>query len=81
VDERSRVAFSQVLADESAVTAAGFLVEAAGFFADHGVRIQRVLTDNAKAYAELVVFADTAAGLGIRLKRTRRYRPQTMRVD
>ena len=39
--------------------------------------IQRVLTDNAKAYAESVVFAETAAGLGIRLKRTRRYRPQT----
>jgi transposase InsO family protein len=44
---------------------------------DHGVRIQRVLTDNAKAYAESILFAETAAGLGIRLKRTRRYRPQT----
>ena len=55
MDERSRIAFSQVLADESAVTAAGFLVEAAGFVADHGVRIQRVLTDNAKAHAESVV--------------------------
>jgi transposase InsO family protein len=77
VDDRSRVAFSQLLPDESAVTAAGFLVEAAAFFADHGVRIQRVLTDNAKAYTESIIFAETAAGLGIRLKRTRRYRPQT----
>jgi len=77
VDDRSRVAFSQILPDESAVTAAGFLVEAAAFFADHGVRIQRVLTDNAKAYTESIIFAETAAGLGIRLKRTRRYRPQT----
>ena len=77
VDDRSRVAFSQLLPDEQAITAARFLVEAASFFADHGVRIQRVLTDNAKAYAESVVFAETAAGLGIRLKRTRRYRPQT----
>jgi transposase InsO family protein len=42
------------------------------------VVIQRVLTDNAKAYAESVVFTETAAGLGIRLKqRTRPYRPQT----
>jgi transposase InsO family protein len=41
------------------------------------VVIQRVLTDNAKAYAESVVFAETAAGLGIRLKRIRPYRPQT----
>jgi transposase InsO family protein len=77
VDDRSRVAFSQVLGDETGTTAARFLVEAAGFFADHGVRIQRVLTDNAKAYTESVLFAETAAGLGIRLKRTRPYRPQT----
>jgi hypothetical protein len=77
VDDRSRVAFSQILPDEKATTAAHFLVEAAGFFADHGVRIQRVLTDDAKAYTESVTFAETAARLGIRLKRTRRYRPQT----
>jgi len=77
VDDRSRVAFSQLLPDESATTAALFLIEAASFFADHGVRIQRVLTDNAKAYTQSIVFAETAAGLGIRLKRTRRYRPQT----
>jgi transposase InsO family protein len=77
IDDRSRVAFSQLLPDETATTCARFLVEAAGFFADHGVRIQRVLTDNAKAYTESVVFAETAAGLGIGLKRTRRYRPQT----
>jgi transposase InsO family protein len=59
------------------VTAALFLIEAASFFADHGVRIQRVLTDNAKASTPSVTFAETAAGLGIRLKRTRRSRPQT----
>jgi transposase len=52
VDDRSRVAFSQLLPDETGATSARFLVEAAAFFADHGVVIQRVLTDNAKAYAE-----------------------------
>jgi transposase InsO family protein len=77
VDDRSRVAFSQVLPDESAPTAALFLIEAASFFADHAVVIERVLTDNAKAYAQSILFADTAATLGITLKRTRRYRPQT----
>jgi transposase InsO family protein len=77
VDDRSRVAFSQILADETGRTAARFLLEAAGFFAEHGVRIERVLTDNAKAYTTSVVFAETAADLGISLKRTRRYRPQT----
>jgi transposase InsO family protein len=77
VDDRSRVAFSQILPDESAVTAALFLIEAAGFFADHGVRIQRVLTDNAKAYTQSLLFAETAASLGIQLRRTRPFRPQT----
>lgn len=77
IDDRSRVAFSQLLPDETGQTSARFLVEAAGFFANHGVRIQRVLTDNAKAYTNSVAFAETAAGLGIRLKRTRPYRPQT----
>ena len=77
VDDRSRVAFSQILADETGATSAQFLVEAAGFFAEHGVRIERVLTDNAKAYADSVIFAETAARLGIRRKRTRPYRPQT----
>jgi transposase InsO family protein len=77
VDDRSRVAFSQILPDESAATAALLLIEAASFFADHGVQIQRVLTDNAKAYTQSILFAETAAGLGITLKRTRRYRPQT----
>jgi transposase InsO family protein len=41
------------------------------------VRIERVLTDNAKAYAQSILFAETAASLGITRKRTRRYRPQT----
>jgi transposase InsO family protein len=77
VDDRSRVAFSQVLGDESGTTAARFLVEAAAFFAEHGVRIERILTDNAKAYTQSVVFAEAAAGLGICRKRTRPYRPQT----
>jgi transposase len=61
VDDRSRVAFSQVLPDETAKTCARFLVEAAGCFAEHGVRIERVLTDNAKAYTESVLFAETCA--------------------
>jgi transposase InsO family protein len=77
VDDRSQVAFSEILLDQSAATAALFLIEAASFFVDHGVRIQRVLTDNAKAYTQSALFAETAAGLDIRLKRTRRYRPQT----
>ena len=81
IDDRSRVACSQILPNDTGATSARFLVEAAGFFAEHGVVIQPVLTDNAKAYTQSLLFAETAAGLGIGLKRTRPYRPQTMRVD
>jgi transposase InsO family protein len=77
IDDRSRVAFSQILPDQTGETSARFLVEAASFFAEHGVIIQRVLTDNAKAYTQSLLFQETAAGLGIRLKRTLPYRPQT----
>jgi transposase InsO family protein len=77
IDDRSRVACSQLLPDETGETSARFLVEAAGCFADHGVRIERVLTDNAKASTDSVLFTETAAELSIRLKRTRPYRPQT----
>ena len=52
IDDRSRVAFSQLLPDETGETCARFLVEAARFFADHGVVIQRVLTDNAKVHTQ-----------------------------
>jgi transposase InsO family protein len=72
-----RVAFSQILPDEGAATAPLFLVEAATYIADHGAQIQRVLTDNAKAYAESVAFAETAAGLGDPAAAHAPLRPQT----
>ena len=64
VDDRSRVAISQILPDETGPPAARFLVEAASFFADHSVTIQRVLTDNAKAYTQSTSFQEMAAALG-----------------
>ncbi len=51
VDDRSRVAYVEVLSDEKGATCAGFLCRAAKWFRDeHGVTIRRVLTDNAKNY-------------------------------
>ncbi|GLZ14853.1 hypothetical protein Acsp04_50880 [Actinomadura sp. NBRC 104425] len=46
--EHSRLAYTEVLADESAATCAGFLVRAAAWFAARGITIRRVLTDNAR---------------------------------
>jgi len=51
VDDRSRVAYSEVLPDEKGLTCAGFLYRAAkGFHDEHDVTIRRSLTDNAKNY-------------------------------
>ena len=58
-------------------SAALALTDAALFFAERGVRIERVLTDNGKAYTESRAYADGLTQLGARHKRTRPYRPQT----
>jgi transposase InsO family protein len=51
IDDHSRLAYSEILPDEKGPTCAGFLVRAADYFADHGIRrIERVMTDNAWAY-------------------------------
>jgi transposase InsO family protein len=51
VDDHSRLAYSEILADEKGATCAAFLDRAAAYFAAHGItRIERVMTDNAWAY-------------------------------
>ena len=76
VDDHSRYAYVEALADERGVTCAAFLARAATHFGELGVSVRRVLTDNAKAYTS-GVFTATAAARGIRLHLTRPYRPQT----
>jgi transposase InsO family protein len=63
VDDHSRLAYSEVLADEKGATCAGFLARAAAYFAAHGIpRIERVMTDNAWAYRKSL--RAVVAGLG-----------------
>ena len=51
VDDHSRLAYSEVLADEKGPTCAAFLLRAAAYFAEHGIaRIERVMTDNHLSY-------------------------------
>ena len=67
VDDHSRLAYSEVLADEKGVTCAGFLARAAAYFAAHGIaRIERVMTDNAWAYQHSI--KGVCASLGARQK-------------
>lgn len=50
IDDHTRLAYSEVLPDEKDTTCAAFLHRALAWFADHGVRVRRVLTDNAMVY-------------------------------
>ena len=75
VDDHSRLAYSELLEDERKETAAEFWERAQSFFADAGITVRRVLTDNGSCYRSHA-FAD-ALGPEIAHKRTRPYRPQT----
>ena len=76
VDDATRLAYVEVLADERATTAIGFLRRAVAHFAAYGVQVERVLTDNGSAYRS-TIHALACRALGIRHLRTRPYRPQT----
>ena len=77
VDDNSRVAFVQVLADEKAPTCARFVRDATAYFASQGVTIERVMTDNARNYIPSKVFKKALIDLGIGHRHTRLFRPQT----
>jgi transposase InsO family protein len=76
VDDYSRLAYAEVLDDEKAATAAGFLRRAVAFYRRHGITVERVLTDNGGCYRG-TLHALACRRLGIRHLRTRPYRPQT----
>jgi len=76
IDDCTRLAYVEVLADEKAITAVGFLRRAIAFFEQHGIEVERLITDNGSAYRS-TVHAIACRALGIRHLRTRPYRPQT----
>lgn len=76
VDDHTRLAYSEVLPDERKDTAAAFWQRAQAFFADLGITVERVLTDNGACYKSHL-WRDTLRAAGIAHKRTRPYRPQT----
>jgi transposase InsO family protein len=76
IDDATRLAYVEVLPDEKAITAAGFLRRAVTHFASYGITAERLITDNGSAYRS-TVHAIACRTLGIRHLRTRPYRPQT----
>ncbi|MEH3076285.1 MAG: IS481 family transposase [Quadrisphaera sp.] len=76
IDDHSRVAYAEIHADETAMTAVGVLRRATSWFAARGVIVARVLSDNGSAYKSHA-WSAACAELGIAVKKTRPYRPQT----
>jgi transposase-like protein len=75
IDAHSRLAYSEILANERGVTCAGFWDRAQQFFNDHAITVEAVLTDNARNYTDSHAFR--AALAGIEHRRIRPRRPQT----
>ena len=76
VDDHSRLAYTEILPDETKESASAFWTRAQAFFAAAGVTVERVLTDNGSCYRSSL-WRQTLTDAGITHKRTRPYRPQT----
>jgi transposase len=76
VDDATRLAYVEVLPDEKAKTAIGFLRRALAFYRSHGITVEGLMTDNGSAYRS-AAHALACRGLGIKHIRTQPYRPQT----
>ncbi|MDG4841328.1 IS481 family transposase [Micromonospora sp. WMMD967] len=76
IDDHSRLAYTEILPDERQDTAAAFWQRAYAWFSSSGITIRRVLTDNGSCYKSRL-WHDTCNQLGVTVKKTRPYRPQT----
>jgi transposase InsO family protein len=76
IDDHSRLAFSQLLPNQQASTTIDFLRQALDFYAQHGIRIRALLTDNGSAYRSRQ-FRQACLQLGLRHRFTRPYTPRT----
>ncbi len=76
IDDATRLVYVEVLDDERAATAVGFLRRAVAHFASFGIHVERLMTDNGSAY-RATIHALACKALGIKHLRTRPYRPRT----
>ena len=76
IDDRSRLAYSEILTDEKAATAAGFWLRAVDWFEARGVTCERVITDNGSCYRS-GLWHQACNETGTTVKKTRPRRPQT----
>jgi transposase InsO family protein len=76
IDDHSRLAFSRLLPDQKTQTTIAFLRNAMAFYAQHGIRIRGLLTDNGSCYRSYQ-FRNACTALGLRHRFTRPYTPRT----
>ena len=76
IDDHSRLAYAEILSDEKAKTSAAFLVRAVRFFKKHGIRVQRIMTDNGVGYVAKY-YAKIMRLLRLKHIRTKPYTPKT----
>jgi transposase InsO family protein len=76
IDDRTRIAYAEVLRDETSASSAAFLQRALAWYRTLGIRVRRILTDNGSGYIGRR-FAHLREQLRVIHKRTRPYRPQT----
>lgn len=76
IDDATRLAYAEVLANERGTTVTTFLRRAVAWYAERGIRVERVMTDNGSGYVSKV-FAGACRALQLRHLRTRPYTPRT----
>ena len=76
IDDRTRIAYSEILDNEQAITAAGFWKRAAVWYVSIGIEPQQVITDNGSCYRS-GLWHRACQTTGTTVKKTRPYRPQT----
>ena len=76
IDAYSRLAYSEFAGVEDSVNCVAFLNRAVAWFAEQGITIERILTDNGVGYRSKI-WAARCAELDIKHSRTKPYRPAT----
>jgi transposase InsO family protein len=77
VDDHSRLAYVELHPDEKAETVTGFVERALAFFAEHGITVKRLMTDNGFSYVRNRSLRELLARHEIRHLTTQPYRPRT----
>jgi transposase InsO family protein len=75
IDDATRLGFARLYPDETADSALAFLAACDRFYGQHGIALERVLTDNGTCFKRR--WAQGCEQLGIAVRKTRPYRPQT----